>query len=132
MANIPDSMDDLVYFTRRSLGEGGRITVWVYRQECQKCRKGVMGKPKDKKTGGIKIRAAEYVCPECGYTAEKQEYEDTLNAEAIYTCPKCGYEGEATIPFKRKKIKGVEALKFQCERCHEAMIVTKKMKELKG
>lgn len=133
MVNVPDSMEGLVYCTRRRFGEKeeGKIMVWVYKQKCPKCGKGVMGKPKDEKTGKAKIRAKEYQCPECGYTVEKEEYEDTLNAEAVYTCPKCGHKGEAVVPFKRKKIKGVDALNFVCEKCGEVMLVTKKMKELK-
>lgn len=132
MVEIPESMDELVYFTRRTLGEKeeGNINVWVHRKKCPKCWKGLMGKPKDKK-GKVRIRANEYVCYECCYRVEEGEYEDTLEAEAVYTCPKCKYQGETSIPFKRKKIKGADALKFVCEKCHEPIIVTKKMKELK-
>ena len=60
----PESMDELVYFTRRDIGEG-EATVWVFRGLCPKCGKGVMGKPVGPK-GKIKVRAKEYVCPECG------------------------------------------------------------------
>ncbi|PIN69406.1 hypothetical protein COV94_02900, partial [Candidatus Woesearchaeota archaeon CG11_big_fil_rev_8_21_14_0_20_57_5] len=70
---IPDSMDELVYFTNRGIA-GGHVTAWARRQECPQCHGALMGKPKDKK-GSIKIRASEYVCPECGHTVEKQAYE---------------------------------------------------------
>ena len=98
----------------------------------------MMGKPKDPKTGKAKIRAKEYVCPECRYTIGMQEYEDTLTANIIYTCPKCGNNGEIQIPFKRKKIKmfneelqkeiSADALQFQCQKCSKKINVTKKMK----
>lgn len=134
MVTIPDSMDDLVYFTKRILGDKdeGKISVWVYRQKCPKCKKSLMGKPKDPKTGRAQIRAKEYQCPDCKYTVGKEEYEDTLEAEAAYTCPKCGNKGEGAVPFKRKKIQGVDALKFECSKCKTPIIVTKKMKALKG
>ena len=130
MVKEPESMEDLVYMTNRIL-DNGSIRVWVYRKPCPKCGKGLMAKPKDKKTGKPKVRAKEYVCPECGYTVEKNEYEETLEAEAIYTCPECSHKGEATIPFKRKKIDGVDTLRFICESCGAKIDVTKKMKEKK-
>ena len=50
--------------------------------------------------------------------------------EAIikYTCPECKYEGEIQIPYKRKKIQGVDALVFNCQKCNAKIIITKKMK----
>jgi len=126
---IPESMDELVYFTNRTLGEGKAI-VWVERKLCEKCKKGTMGKPRDDK-GKVKIRAKEFVCPECGYTVDKDEYEPTLEACCIYTCPECENKGEQTIPFKRKNIDGVPTLRFTCEKCGCNMDVTKKMKEKK-
>ncbi len=130
MVTEPESMDDLVYFTNRALGDG-KIRCWVYRQDCPKCGKAKMGKPKDEKTGAAKIRAKEYVCEACGHTAEKQEYEETLEAEAVYTCPECKKDGESAIPFKRKKVEGTDALRFVCEHCGAKLDVTKKMKEKK-
>ena len=59
----PESMDECVYYTLRDIGEG-EATVWVFKQSCPKCGKGIMGKPKGKE-GKVKIRAKEYVCPEC-------------------------------------------------------------------
>lgn len=126
----PESINELVYLTRREIGENGKIMVWVYKQKCPKCGKGIMGKPKDSR-GKVLMRAKEYQCPECKYTAEQKGYEETLKAEAIYTCQSCGYEGEAVIPFKRKKIKGTDALRFNCGKCNAEMLVTKKMKEVK-
>ena len=72
----PKSMDECIYFTNRTLDKG-KIKAWVFKGKCPKCGKGLIGKPKDPKTGKPKIRATEYVCPECGYTVEKQKYEDT-------------------------------------------------------
>ena len=133
----PTSMDELVYFTNRNVGEGN-VIAWVYRKECPKCGKALMGKPKDEKTGKPKIRANEYVCPECNYTVDKEEYEDTLSCEIKYTCPKCKYKGEIEVPFKRKKMKifdpekqkkiAVDAIIFECQKCKEKIVITKKMK----
>ncbi len=125
----PESMDELVYFTQRNLGDKGRAKAWVYRGACPKCKKGLMGKPVDEKTGKIKVRAKEYVCPECGYTVEKKAYEDTLTCEIKYTCPECGNEGEAEAPYKRKTFQGVKAIVFQCGKCKAKLGITKKMKE---
>ena len=90
-----------------------------------------MGKPRDSK-GKVKTRAAEYVCPACGHSVEKQAYEDSLTANADYTCPACGSAGEAQIPFRRKNIEGIPTLRFQCAKCKANIDVTKKMKEKKG
>lgn len=87
-----------------------------------------MGKPKDPKTGSTKIRAKEYVCPECNHTVEKTEYEDTLTASIAYTCPHCKHQGETTTPFKRKSFEGVKAIVFLCEKCKQKIPITKKMK----
>jgi predicted RNA-binding Zn-ribbon protein involved in translation (DUF1610 family) len=124
----PDSMDELIYFTNRTIGSG-KAKMWVFKGMCPKCRKGIMGKPTDKK-GKVLIRAKTYVCKECGYTAEKEEYEDTLTASAQYTCPDCGFAGESEVPFKRKKVAGADAVIFTCGKCGKKIPVTKKMKEV--
>lgn len=124
----PESMDELIYFTNRAIGNG-KAKAWVYRGICPECGKAKMGKPVEK--GKVKMRAKEYVCPECGHTVEKQEYEDTLTAQVRYTCPGCGKDGEAEIPYKRKKIEGVETLRFRCQHCSANIDITKKMKEKK-
>jgi len=123
----PESMEELVYFTNRSIGSGS-ARVWVFRQLCPKCKKVEMGKPRDKK-GKVQIRAKEYICPNCGYTVEKQAYEDSLTASIEYKCPSCGNAGEIQVPFKRKNVEGVQALRFQCQKCKANIDVTKKMKE---
>jgi len=132
MVKEPTEMGDLVYMTRRKLDDKGQAMAWVYKQKCTKCGKAVMGKPKDKKTGRAKIRAKEYVCPECNHTVEKKEYEETLTCEIKYTCPKCEKDGEAEVPFKRKKVKGVDAVVFNCGSCDEKLLITKKMKAEKN
>ena len=122
----PESMNELVYYTLRDIGTGNAIC-WVERQLCPKCKKALMGKPKVK--GKVQTRAKEYVCPSCGYTQEKSEYESGLTAKIIYTCPNCGNKGKTKVPFKRKKIKGVETLRLFCEKCKEPIDITKKLKE---
>ncbi len=133
----PASMDECVYFTNRIIGNG-KIKAWVFREKCPKCGKGLIGKPKDKKTGKTKIRAEKYVCAECSYEAEKEEYEDSLMANIKYTCPGCSHSGEIQTSFKRKKIQRldektgkketIDAIRFQCEKCRQNIDLTKKMK----
>ncbi len=123
----PDSMEELIYFTNREFDEGGGVLCWVRRGMCPECGGGLMGKPRNEKTGEVKVRARTYVCPECGYTIDKKEYENTLTAEAKYTCPHCGKQGEATALFRRKKIKGVETLRMKCQHCGGNIDITKKM-----
>ena len=96
-----------------------------------------MGKPKDEK-GKVKIRAKEYVCYECDYTVNNDEYEKGLTANIKYTCPYCKFESETQIPFHRKKVqvfdeekkkkKTLEVLRFQCGKCGRNIDITKKMK----
>lgn len=126
----PDSMEELIYFTRRKL-DSGKAMAWVFREKCPNCKKGLMSKPVDPKTGDVKVRAKEYVCPECGHSVEKKEYEESLQANIKYTCPHCKQEGAVQIPFKRKKIKGTDALVFECEGCNKKIPITKKMKAVK-
>ncbi|MBW3015510.1 hypothetical protein KY330_03750 [Candidatus Woesearchaeota archaeon] len=130
MVTMPSSMEDLIYFTNRKLGDGN-IKVWVYKQKCPKCGKGLMGKPVDEKTGKVKIRAKDYVCSKCGHTVEKKEYEETLSAEAVYLCPNCKKKGESVVSYKRKSIGGVQTLRVPCQHCGYNIDVTKKMKEKK-
>jgi predicted RNA-binding Zn-ribbon protein involved in translation (DUF1610 family) len=129
MMRQPENMDELVYFTNRTIGTSA-VRVWVFRKDCPKCGKALMGKPTHP-DGRIKVRAGEYVCPECGFAVPKQEYEDSLTACVDYTCPSCGNEGEAEIPFKRKSINGVPTLRVDCSKCGTHIDVTKKMKKPK-
>jgi len=134
---FPDSMEECVYFTRRNI-DSGKVVAWVFKEKCPKCGKAKMGKPKDEKTGKVKIRAKEYVCPKCGHTVEKGEYEDTLTVNIQYTCPHCGHKGETQESFRRKKVrifdeaeqkkKSIDAIKFKCENCGKDILITKKMK----
>lgn len=127
---LPTDMNSLVYFTRRKTDDL-KVIAWVNKELCPKCKKGLMAKPKDPKTGRPKVRSKEYICEVCGYTLEKEEYEPTLKAHAVYTCPHCKKEGESTVPFKRKTIQGVPTLRIVCEHCGGNIDITKKMKEPK-
>ena len=124
--NEPESMDTLVYFTNRTIGNG-HIKAWVYKQQCSQC-KGMMGKPKGAK-GKVKIRAQNYVCNECGFSVPNEEYEGGLKVQVKYTCPSCSNRGEAEVPFRRKRINGVETVRIECSHCHASIDITKKMKE---
>jgi len=130
---FPNSMDECIYFTSRDLRVDidaeptGEATCWVFKHECPKCKKGLMSKPRDPKTGKPKIRAQEYVCTECGYTEEKKEHEEKLMASVQYVCPHCKHEDEAEVPFKRKSIAGVQTLRVPCSKCGGNIDITKKM-----
>ena len=131
----PTSAEECVYFTNRIIDKG-KIKAWVFKGLCPKCSKGLMGKPKDPKTGKTQIRAKEYSCPECGFKIEQKEYEDSLTCNIEYVCPHCSFSGEIQIPFKRKKVKiqtsdgekKVDSLRFQCQKCEKNINITKKMK----
>lgn len=119
-------MDECLYFTNR-----GHILAWVYRKLCPKCKKEKMGKPVDPKTGKVKVRSKEYSCPNCEFTEEKKEHEESLQLEATYTCPHCNKKGESTAPYKRKAYKGVQSFVVECQHCGEVMPLTKKLKDPK-
>lgn len=131
----PESMEECIYFTNRTINSG-KIKAWVFKELCPKCKKALMSKPKDPKTGKPKIRAEEYTCPECSCTIEKQEYEDSLTISIQYTCPHCHNQGELQLPFRRKKIqltdeqgkkKTIDAVRFQCQKCQKNIDITRKM-----
>ncbi len=125
----PTSMEQFAYFTRRII-DSGEAMVWVFKNKCPKCDEGIMEKPKDDK-GKVKIRAKEYMCSNCKHVMEKKENDDKLIANIKYTCPYCKYKGELQVPFKRKKIDGIDTLRFQCQKCNKNIDVTKKMKSKK-
>ncbi len=125
---LPESMEELVYWTSRNIGEG-KVKAWVYREDCPECGKAKMGKPTDDK-GKVKIRAKYYECPECHHKIDKSEYENTLTCNIIYTCPHCKHSNETQVPFIRKSYKGVKAIVFQCKNCSEKIAITKKMKDV--
>ena len=122
---FPDSMDECLYFTRRADGKEKSVC-WVFKEKCPKCKKALMGKPVE--DGKVKIRAKEYVCPNCGHAEEKVAYEEQLTANIQYTCGKCSHSGETQVPYKRKTVDGVKALVFSCGKCKERLLITKKMK----
>ena len=134
----PSSMEECVYFTNRVLKNNGKIRAWVFREQCPRCKQGLMGKPLDEKTHRPKIRSEMYECPRCKYSAPIQEYEDTLTISIQYTCPYCSHQDEAQQPFKWKKAKVLDEesgksatlnlIRFQCSKCSKDINVTKKMK----
>src|SRR3989344_1530174 len=98
MLQLPSSVDECVYFTRRSLGKG-KVAAWVPREICNVCKKGIMEKPRDPKTNRFKLRAKEYICTACKVVVPIEEYENTLTLCALYTCPSCSKEGDASVPY---------------------------------
>ena len=128
---LPDDMEKLVYFSRRIIN-GKLVIAWANKKKCPKCGKALMGKPKDPKTGKIKIRSKEIICPACGYTLPKDEYESGIEVIADYDCPHCGKHGQSTAPYKWKTRMGVKTIRFTCEHCGKNIDITKKMKEPKS
>ncbi len=127
---LPESMEECLYFTRRTLDNNGKMIAWVEREDCPECGKAKMGKPK-RPDGGIKIRSPVYECPECGHSVPKEEYEETCTVKVLYTCPHCNHEGQAKTPYKLKTLEGVKSYIFECEGCNKKLGVSKKMKSPK-
>jgi DNA-directed RNA polymerase subunit RPC12/RpoP len=123
----PNSMEECLYFTNRSIGDGFAIA-WVYRKECSKCKKGRLGKP-IKKNGKIDKKADYYECPLCKYQEGNEETEKSLQLEVEYKCPHCGNEGETTTEYQRKVFEGVPSYVFECGKCNKKIGITKKLKE---
>lgn len=124
----PESLEECVYFTNRSIGQG-HVLAWVYRKLCPKCQKAKMGKPVVK--GKVQLRAAFYQCPNCSYQEEKKAHEESLKIEAQLTCPECSKEGETTAEYKRKNYKGVPSYLLTCPHCGANIPLTKKLKGFK-
>ena len=125
----PQSMDECIYFTNRAT-DTLRIMAWVFRKECPKCKKGIMGKP-IKKGGKPDKKADHYVCYKCAYEESNADVENGLTVNVDYKCPHCGNEGEATTEYKRKTFEGVPSYVFECGKCHKKIGITKKLKESK-
>ena len=125
----PDSAEECVYFTNRAIGNGSAMA-WVFRKQCPKCKKGIMGKPL-KKGGKPDKKAGNYVCYSCGYTEPNEEVENSLAINVEYKCPHCGSEGETTAPYQRKTFEGVPSYIFECQKCGKKIDITKKLKEQK-
>lgn len=124
----PESTEECFYFTNRQLGETGEAMAWVYKPMCPKCKKAKLGKPVDEKTGKVKIRAKEYVCPACKSVFDKAKLDPTLTVEIKYTCPGCGNEGETTTEYKRKSFQRAPSYVFTCQKCNVKLGLTKKLK----
>ena len=127
MLKKPGSVEECIYFTNRIIGSG-RAMAWVFRKECPKCKKGIMGKPL-KKGGKPDKKADFYVCYSCSYQESKEQAENSLIINVEYKCPHCGNEGETTSEYKRKNFEGVPSYVFECQKCHKKIGLTKKMKD---
>ena len=112
----PSSVEECVYFTNRTIGNG-RAMAWVFRKECPKCRKGVMGKPQ-KKGGKLDKKADHYLCYQCGYQESNEQVENSLVINVEYKCPYCSFESETTLEYKRK----VDELWAEKERSEHSQI----------
>ncbi|MEK6950063.1 MAG: hypothetical protein AABX34_07615 [Nanoarchaeota archaeon] len=122
----PNSVEECLYFTNRSIGEG-YATAWVYRKECPNCKKNTIGKP-IKKNGKADKKADHYECSICKYQESAEQVENSIKVEVQYKCPHCGNEGEATTEYKRKVFEGIPSYVFECGKCNKKIGITKKMK----
>ena len=122
-------MEECIYFTNRIMGSG-RAMAWVFRKECPKCKKGIMGKPQ-KKGGKLDKKADHYVCYSCGYSEGNDDVENSLLINVEYKCPHCANEAETTTQYQRKTFEGVPSYVFECQKCHKKIGITKKLKESK-
>ncbi|MEK6868761.1 MAG: hypothetical protein AABX74_00900, partial [Nanoarchaeota archaeon] len=101
----PGSMEECLYFTNRSIGEGF-ATSWAYRPDCPKCKKPTIGKP-IKKNGKVDKKADYFECQVCKHQMSNDEADSLAKLEVQYKCPHCGNEGETTTEYKRKTFEGV-------------------------
>lgn len=125
----PDSMEECIYFTNRSIGEGSAIA-WVYRKECPKCKKPTLGKP-IKSNGKVDKKADYYECKLCKYQESNEEAEKDLKLEVQYKCPYCDNESETIAEYERKVFEGVLSYVFECGKCNKKIGITKKLKSSK-
>jgi len=125
----PNSMEECLYFTNRSIGEG-YAEAWVYRKECPKCNKDRLGKP-IKKNGKPDKKSPYFECPSCKYQEPNEETESDLRVEIEYQCPHCKNKGMTTTECKRSNFEGVPAYIFVCEKCDKKIGITKKLKKTK-
>jgi RecJ-like exonuclease len=125
----PDSMEECLYFTNRSIGEGF-AEAWVYRKECPDCKKPTVGKP-IKKDGKPDKKSDHYECSICKLTMSNEEVEKDLKLEIEYQCPHCKHEGQTTAEYQRKVFEGVPSYVFTCDKCGKNIGITKKMKKAK-
>lgn len=126
----PQSMDELVYFTRRTVFDG-RAIAWVFKKPCPECGEARMEKPINPKTGKKKTRAKTYECPECGYSEKSKKYEAGLEVNVHYICPHCQHEGDAVTDYDRRTYMGEKSFVFKCEECWQEIPITKKVKKPK-
>ena len=124
----PKSMDDCIYFTNRIL-INGKITAWVFRKECPKCKKSHLEKPLKK--GKPDKKSPFYVCPNCSYQENNKDVEEGLTLNIEYTCPHCNNNGETTTQYQRKVFEGIPSYIFECQKCCKKISITKKLKEPK-
>ncbi len=129
--DIPTSMEDLLYFSNRKMPDGVRIIAWVDKLTCEKCKKALMGKPINEKTGKVKIRAAVFVCPECEHEEPKTAHTKKLVMQIRYTDETGKNWKSAQTAYTLKTWKGMKAYVFQNEFTGEKMGVTKRLK-MKG
>ena len=125
----PNSMEECIYFTNRSIGSGS-ATAWAYRKECPKCKKPTMVKPL-KKNGKIDKKADYYECKLCKYQEPNEEVEKNLKLEVQYKCPYCGNESETSTEYKRTIFEAVLSHVFECGKCGKKIGITKKLKKSK-
>ena len=125
----PQSAEECIYFTNRIIGDG-RAIAWVFKKQCPKCKKGIMGKPQ-KKGGKVDKKADYYVCYSCAYQESNEQVENNLILNVEYKCPHCGNEGETKSNYQRKTFEGVPSYIFECQKCRKKIGITKKLKEPK-
>lgn len=126
MLKKPESMEECVYFTNRTI-DSGRAMAWVYRKKCIKCNEGSMDKPL-KKDGKKDKKAPNYICNKCDNQESNEEVEKDLKVEVDYKCPHCSFEGETTTEYVRKTFQGAKSFVFVCEKCSQKIPITKRLK----
>jgi len=111
----PKQASDLRYFSRKTLDNGGKATVWVFAPICPQCKTGRLIIPYDEEAGRYKSRSKEFSCNSCNFRVPKNQIKaETPIANVDYVCPHCSKSGEKQDPFVRS---AAGVFKFKCEHC---------------
>ena len=125
----PQSMDELMYFSRRTVMDG-RVVAWVFKPQCPECGDDRLEKPTNPKTGKKKTRSSKFVCETCGYEEKKKKTEERATVNIHYICPHCEHEGDTTTKYDRRTYLGKKAFVFKCDECWQEIPITKRVKRL--
>ncbi len=111
----PKQANELRYFSKKILDNGGKANIWVFAPTCPKCNSGRLVIPYDEDSGRYKSRSKEFICTKCQFKVPKEQIKaETPTANIEYTCPHCSKSGEKQELFVRS---AAGLFKFKCGYC---------------